>query len=75
MAADETSRLHHVVINHERQYSLWPADSAHPAGWSPVGFTGTLDECSSYVDRVSTELHPYSLRGPDASWDRGPERG
>jgi MbtH protein len=73
MAADQPNRLHHVVINHERQYSVWPADSAHPAGWSPVGFTSTLDECISYVDRVWTELRPHSLRSPGASRGCGPE--
>lgn len=66
MAEDDTSRLHHVVTNHERQYSVWPADSTTPAGWSLVGFTGTLDKCLAYVDQVWTDLRPQSLRGPGA---------
>ncbi|GAA1926091.1 MbtH family protein [Streptantibioticus ferralitis] len=75
MAADDTNRLHDVVINHERQYSVWPADSATPAGWSPVGFTSTLDECLAYVDRVWTDLRPQSLRDPGASQPCGTESG
>ncbi|MEU6919528.1 MbtH family protein [Streptomyces olindensis] len=73
MAADDSDRLHHVVINHERQYSVWPADSTTPAGWSPVGFTGTLDDCLAHVDRVWTDLRPQSLRGPGADRPRDTE--
>ncbi|QOV36613.1 MbtH family protein [Streptomyces ferrugineus] len=64
MTADDTGRFHHVVINHERQYSVWPADSTIPAGWSPVGFTSTLDDCLAHVDQVWTDLRPQSLRNP-----------
>ncbi|MGW2422083.1 MbtH family protein [Streptomyces sp. NPDC001709] len=63
MSADGTTGLHHVVINHERQYSVWPTDRAVPAGWSPVGVTSTLEECLAYVDREWTDLRPQSLRG------------
>jgi MbtH protein len=62
MTADETTGLHHVVVNHERQFSVWPAGQAVPAGWSPVGVTSTLDSCLSYIDREWTDLRPHSLR-------------
>ncbi|MEV5978416.1 MbtH family protein [Streptomyces sp. NPDC052114] len=66
MAADEKNQLHHVVINHEQQHSVWPADKEPPAGWSTVGFTGTLDECLTHVDQVWTDLRPRDLRSRDA---------
>ncbi|GHH10540.1 MbtH family protein [Streptomyces rubradiris] len=62
MTADETPGLHHVVVNDEQQYSVWPADQAVPAGWSPVGITSTLDACLSRIDREWTDLRPHSLR-------------
>ncbi|MFE1199496.1 MbtH family protein [Streptomyces olivaceoviridis] len=62
MTADDSTGLHHVVVNHERQYSVWPADQAIPAGWSPIGVTSTLDECLAYIDREWTDLRPRSLR-------------
>lgn len=75
MTAADTNQLHHVVINHERQYSVWPADNATPAGWTPVGFTSTLDECVAYVDRVWPDMRPHSLQGPGASGSFGTESG
>jgi MbtH protein len=62
MTADNTTGLHHVVINPERQYSVWPADQAIPAGWSSVGVTSALDECLSHIDREWRDLRPHSLR-------------
>ncbi|MGW2642483.1 MbtH family protein [Streptomyces sp. NPDC001348] len=75
MTADDTTGLHHVVINHERQYSVWPTDRAIPAGWSPVGVTSTLEECLAYVDRVWTDLRPQSLRGSSAGRPVATENG
>lgn len=51
-----------VLINHEEQYGLFPADRAAPAGWRPAGHTGTEDECMAFVDRHWTDLRPASLR-------------
>lgn len=62
MTADNATGLHHVVINLERQYSVWPAGQAIPAGWSPVGVTSALDECLSCIDREWKDLRPHSLR-------------
>jgi MbtH protein len=30
-----------VVVNHEEQYSIWPADREIPRGWNEVGFSGS----------------------------------
>ena len=55
-----------VVINHEGQYSLWPADREAPNGWRQAGKTGSKDECLAYVEAVWTDMRPLSLRrGPD----------
>ena len=52
-----------VVVNHEEQYSIWPADRAVPAGWSDVGVEGTTDECLDHIERVWTDMRPLSARG------------
>ena len=56
---------HKVVVNHEEQYSIWPADKGVPAGWREAGFTGTRDDCLSLIARVWTDMRPRSLRQAD----------
>jgi len=40
-----------VVINHEEQYSIWPAHKEIPQGWKAVGEPGPKDKCLEYVRR------------------------
>ena len=51
-----------VVVNHEAQYSIWPAERENPSGWDDAGRAGTKDECLAYVDEVWTDMRPLSLR-------------
>jgi len=50
------------VVNHEEQYSIWPADRQPPAGWREVGFQGTREDCLEHVRSVWTDMTPRSLR-------------
>jgi MbtH protein len=63
-ADDEGSgdTIYKVVINHEEQYSLWPAHRQNPAGWRDAGKSGTRAECLAYIDEVWTDMRPLSLR-------------
>ncbi len=56
------NRIHAVVMNHEEQYSIWPADRELPLGWRNAGKTGTKDECLAHIDEVWTDMRPLSLR-------------
>lgn len=51
-----------VVINHEDQYSIWPADRDNPLGWRDAGKVGSKEECLAYVEQVWTDMRPLSLR-------------
>jgi MbtH protein len=51
-----------VVVNHEEQYSIWPAYKDLPLGWSPAGPTGPKAECLAYIEEVWTDMRPLSLR-------------
>ncbi len=51
-----------VVINHEEQYSIWPANAPARPGWKKVGFTGPRAECQAYIEEVWTDMRPLSLR-------------
>jgi MbtH protein len=60
MAEDTT--IYKVVVNHEEQYSLWPAGLENAAGWSDAGKVGTREECLAYIKEVWTDMRPLSLR-------------
>lgn len=59
---DDDKTIYRVVINHEEQYSIWPADRDNPLGWRDAGKTGPKQECLAYVDQVWTDMRPLSLR-------------
>ncbi len=67
---NEDSTLYKVVVNHEDQYSIWPADRENPPGWNDAGKTGTRQECMAYITEVWTDMRPRSLR---EAMDRKPE--
>ncbi len=54
--------IYKVVINHEEQYSIWPADKENAPGWKDVGKQGTKQECLDYIKEVWTDMRPLSLR-------------
>ena len=64
MARDEAEDtiIYKVVINHEEQYSIWPADRELPLGWQAVGTQGLKAECLAYIKDVWTDMRPLSLR-------------
>ena len=59
---NEDTRIYRVVINHEEQYSIWPADRELPLGWNDVGFSGQKDACLRHIEEVWTDMRPLSLR-------------
>jgi MbtH protein len=58
----ENVEVYRVVVNHEEQYSIWPARRPVPAGWSDTGRQGSRDECLAYVEEVWTDMRPKSVR-------------
>jgi MbtH protein len=56
------STVYNVVVNHEEQYSIWPAYKTIPAGWRAAGKEGSKKECLDYIGEVWTDMRPLSLR-------------
>lgn len=50
-----------VVVNDERQYSIWPAFRDIPAGWTAVGPKGTREVCLQWIEANWTDMRPRSL--------------
>jgi MbtH protein len=51
-----------VVVNHEEQYSIWPARRAAPEGWRETEVRGTKAECLAHIREVWTDMRPLSVR-------------
>lgn len=58
----EDKTIYKVVLNHEEQYSIWPADRENALGWRDAGTSGTKEECLLYIKEVWTDMRPLSLR-------------
>lgn len=58
----EDNTIYKVVINHQEQYSIWPADRENALGWTDVGKQGSKVECLAYIKEVWTDMRPLSLR-------------
>ena len=59
---DEDQTVYKVVVNHEEQYSIWPADRDNAPGWRDAGKSGTKAECLAHIKEVWTDMRPLSLR-------------
>jgi len=66
----EDDVVYKVVVNHEEQYSIWPADRENASGWRDAGKQGSKAECLEWVKEVWTDMRPRSLR---ERMDRTPE--
>ena len=64
MSAEERpdDTVYRVVVNHEEQYSIWPADREIPLGWRDGGKSGGKEECLAYIRAFWTDMRPLSLR-------------
>jgi MbtH protein len=58
----EDKTIYKVVLNHEEQYSIWPAHRENALGWKDAGKSGTKAECLAYIKEVWTDMRPLSLR-------------
>lgn len=58
----EEAPLYRVVLNHEEQYSIWPADRENAPGWKDEGFSGTRKACLDHINDIWTDMRPLSLR-------------
>jgi MbtH protein len=59
---EEAPGIFKAVVNHEEQYSIWPADRPNASGWVDAGKTGSKEECLDYIGRIWTDMRPLSLR-------------
>ena len=81
----QDSTVYRVVVNHEEQYSIWPAYKEIPGGWSHVGKERTRarmpclyrGDLEGYKSLSPAEVHSTGRRrpaggGPSAQCSREP---
>ena len=62
MDETEDKTIYKVVVNHEEQYSIWPADRENAPGWRDAGKSGPKADCLAHIKEVWTDMRPLSLR-------------
>ena len=53
--------VYHVLVNGERQYSLWPQFAEVPDGWTIVLADDTREACIKFIEENWTDMRPKSL--------------
>jgi uncharacterized protein YbdZ (MbtH family) len=51
----------HVLINEERQHSIWPAFIDVPKGWTVIYRSGNRLACLDFINEHWTDMRPSSL--------------
>lgn len=59
---EQDDTVYIAVMNHEEQYSIWPAHKPMPLGWRDAGKRGTKKECLDHIEVVWTDMRPLSVR-------------
>ena len=62
MDETEDKTIYKAVVNHEEQYSIWPAHKQNPLGWRDAGKAGQKPEVLAFIKEVWTDMRPLSLR-------------
>ncbi|GKU83910.1 MbtH family NRPS accessory protein [Niallia sp. NCCP-28] len=50
-----------VLVNEERQYSLWPAAIAIPGGWNKEYGPEVKSRCQQFIEKHWQDMRPKSL--------------
>jgi MbtH protein len=58
---EDEGAVYLIIVNTERQYSLWPTFREIPNGWTAVGPRGSRKQCLDWVEENWTDMRPKSL--------------
>jgi len=72
---DDDKTIYKVVLNHEKQYSIWPKHRPNALGWEDEGKEGLKRECLEYIDKVWTDMRPLSLQLHMAEMEKRKRQG
>ncbi len=58
---DDESGTFVVLINDEKQFSLWPTFVEVPMGWTPKFGPAPRQDCVAHIEANWTDMRPESL--------------
>jgi len=58
---EDPDASYQVLVNHEGQHSLWPANQPTPGGWTVAHDTDSRANCLEYVEKNWIDMRPLSL--------------
>jgi uncharacterized protein YbdZ (MbtH family) len=58
---EDPDASYQVLVNHEGQHSLWPANQPTPDGWTVAHDTDSRAACLEYIEKNWTDMRPLSL--------------
>jgi MbtH protein len=58
---EDPDGTYHVLVNHEGQYSLWPAFVEVPAGWTIEVQDTDRQAALDHINETWTDMRPRSL--------------
>jgi MbtH protein len=60
---DREDEIFIVLVNHEKQFSIWPHWKPVPGGWTAVeNVKGDKKTALEYVEKTWTDMRPLSLQ-------------
>ena len=62
LARGKPRATHRIIVNDERDYLVWPADSSLPPQWRYVGKSGSEAELREFVATQLNDTAPAPLR-------------
>ena len=62
LRSDKEPATFKVVVNHEEQYSIYPAERRVPIGWRAVGKVAEEEECLRYIEEIWVNNRPADVR-------------
>ncbi len=67
---EESEMIYKVVVNHEKQYSIWPDHKENALGWFDEGKSGTKQECLEHIKEIWIDMRPLSLQKKMAEYEQ-----
>ena len=59
---EEDTQTYRVIVDGEKQVSIYPADRKPPLGWKDAGFAGKKQACLDRIEEVWTDLRLVNVR-------------
>jgi MbtH protein len=61
MQGTQMNHKYKVVVNKDKQYSIWPVERESPLGWKDVGILGSRYDCFAFIEKVWVDVRPLNL--------------